>query len=94
MWFEKNENEKVVKIPFELPQDIGRFAVVTSLKEKNDTYTPFINCTGLFEDVNEGFGEREQQALKNGHCIDPKAASSMIKGTKEFKTDQDSMRKL
>ena len=48
------------------------------------TYTPFISCADEFKEVNEEFGEREKQALKNGRCMDSKAGTSMIKGTKMF----------
>ena len=83
LWYEKLENDQFVKtkVPFDIPKHVGRFMVVNDTGKwigrlsntEKWTYTPLTNCTGLFNDVNEEFGEREQQALKNGHCLDTNA---------------------
>ena len=93
-YYEIYENGQLKKIPFDIPDNVGRFAVVNSTLKSNWSYTPFINCTGVFKDVNEDFGERERQALKNGHCMDTNAATAMIKGTKVFETDKDPVQKI
>ena len=55
-----------------------------STEKAGSTYAPLFNCSGVFQDMNEEFGEREKQALKNGRCVDTKAETAFIKGTKVF----------
>jgi len=38
----------------------------------------------MFKDVNMEFGEREQQALNNGYCMDMDDATAIIKGIEAF----------
>ena len=53
-----DENHKwTIKVPFDIPEYVGSFTVVNTT---DMTYTPTINCTRVFNDVNEEFGEREQ----------------------------------
>ena len=79
-----DENYREIKVPFDIPENIGRFGVSIETEEGENIFTPFINCTGVFKDKKEEFDERERLALKNGHCMDTKVSTAMIKGTDVF----------
>ena len=81
VYYEKYDDslQKYIKIPFQIPANVGRFAALIDIDPYTErTYNPFINCTDVFKDVNEEFGEREQKALNNGYCVDPTAETSII----------------
>ena len=95
--YDKNLYYLNKKIRFDIPKYVGRFTLANTTDPYpiNWTYTtPFLNRTGVFNVINEELGEREQQAIKNGHCMDTMIETVIIKGMSAFETDQVPVQKL